>query len=155
MKHTLTARRASGRVGHRAAARGVLLVLLLAAGSLAAGCEWWAVRQDDRSKDGIKEAHGDDYHQLAAKQAERERLQARLVEEGWTHNEAGELAPPRGLDRGDQVKEAEEQLHHLDNEIAEIQARINFNERVWVHRGYDVAELTRDAAIRVQTPPVD
>ena len=130
-----------------------LWALVLAFACIAAGCETWALQQDSRAKETIKEDHTTAHQQLAAKEAELSRLKGRLVEEGWTHNESGALVPPRGLDRGGQVKETEKHLHDLEAEIAELQSTIAFDKRVWTYRGYDVAELTRDAAIQV-SPPV-
>jgi predicted small secreted protein len=133
--------------------RTVSLVLLVSAVAfLATGCEAWQFQGDDRSKDQIKEDHAGTRQQLAAKQAELGRLKARLLEEGWTHNEGGDLVPPRGMDRGGQVRETEQHLHELEGEIARLENRLTYHERLWRYRGYEVAELTRDAAIRVSPP---
>jgi hypothetical protein len=130
-----------------------LTLLAMAAACLTAGCEAWRLQGDGRSKGEIKEDHSGTRQQLAAKQAELSRLKSGLLQEGWTHNEKGDLVPPRGLDRGGQVRETEQHLHELEGEIAELENRLTYNERVWTYRGYDVAELTRDAAIQV-APPV-
>lgn len=130
-----------------------LWLLALPAACLAAGCEMWKLQDDGRTRTQIKEQHASTHQQLAAKQAELSRLKAGLLEEGWTHNESGDLLPPRGLHRGDQVRETEKHLHELEADIAELQNRLVFDRRVWTYRGFDVAELTRDAAIQVTPRP--
>jgi len=132
---------------------GCLWALVLGAACLAAGCDTAQLRNDARSRGQIQEDHATTRQKLAASQAELGRLQAGLLQEGWTRNEKGDLVPPRGMDAGGQTAETENHLHALEAQVSDLQDSLTYNERVWRYRGYDVAELTRDAAIQV-SPPV-
>ncbi|MFO8014928.1 MAG: hypothetical protein R6X20_16695 [Phycisphaerae bacterium] len=129
-----------------------LCVLVPAAACLAAGCNVRAMKGDSRTKSEIRKDHAEAQQELAAKQADLSRLKAGLLEEGWTHNEAGDLAPPHGLHRGDQVRKTQERLNALEKDIAALKTRLDRDRRVWRERGYEVAELTRDAATQVSPP---
>ncbi len=131
---------------------GILLPVLAAA---APPCEPTSGPSGDtRPKGQIKADYTDARAQLEARKARHDRLETRLLEEGWTRGPDGDLVPPRGLDRGGQTKETRAHLENLEEEIGDLEARVRFNERVWRHRGWEIAELTRGAATRVPaTPP--
>jgi len=126
--------------------RVVMTSLLLVAAATAIGCEALALSRDSRPKTEIREDTGALKAQLTGKRAELARLQTRLIEEGWSYNYASEFVPPRGMDPGGQVEASQTRFRNLQNEIADVENRLDWNRRLWMHRHYDVAELTRDAA---------
>jgi len=129
-----------------------ITIVLLSVAAAIAGCDKAALSSDARSKAVIRTDHTSLQEQLTAKQGELSGLQASLIEEGWTYNYASELVPPRGMDPGGQTAETQARLRGLKEEIAEIQNRMDWNRRLWRHRHYEVAELTRDAAAETTAP---
>ena len=138
-------------VGGRRPARAVAVVtILLAAGLvLGSGCEWIRLKTDGRTPMRVKEDQEGLRKKLADKKAQRDRVKAQLIGQGFTEKPDGDLAAPLGMNpRGDAAVQMQSELNGFrarNAEIAEIQAQIDWNRRVWEHLGRDVADLSRGA----------
>jgi len=140
--HPMTGRRPARAVA-------VVTVLLAVALVLGSGCEWIRLKRDGRTPMRVKEDQEGLRKKLADKKAERDRVKAQLIAQGFTEKPDGDLAAPLGWNpRGDAAAQMQSELNGFrarNAEIAEIQAQIDWNERVWVYQGRDVADLSRNA----------
>jgi len=153
MTRSVSVHAVTGRRPARAVA--VVTVLLAVALVLGSGCEWIQLKSDGRSTTRIKEEQQELRKKLDDKKAERDRVKAQLIAQGFTEKPDGDLKPPRGWnpsgDASDQMQSELDDFRALNADIAGIQGQIDWNRRVWEYRGRDVANLSRAATTDTTT----